>query len=196
MKSVLIICLCIAFTGCLGGSSKDPKRGLRSIISSPRLTDWGTEGPFAICPAGKVVKGFTLKIEPRKRRFDNTALNGIVFLCGKPQASMGNSPTYISSIEGPFGTYGPLLNCSSYAVGFQLKSQEHQGPFRDDVAATNLKLICADGEELEGYSEDEEYPDTAYTEPQLCPPGRAICGIQTQVEEYQRLSKFFPVASE
>jgi len=128
-------------------------------------------------------------VEPYRPRIDNTALNGIAFFCGKALGLLEDDPMYISSKQGRFGSFGPIFNCSTYAVGFSLKSQAYRGSWRDDVAAANLKLICADGEELEGYEEDYDYADAEYTQVQRCPTGRAICGIQTQVEEYQRFGK-------
>lgn len=193
MKFQLLVFLATC-SGCLGkrwSQVYSDRPGI--ILESPRVTNFGTPGREEFCRRGEVVKGFLLKVEPRRPRVDNTALNGIVFFCGKPTNKMEDNPWYLTSKQGRFGMYGPTLNCSTYAIGFRLKSQAYQGAFRDDVAATNLKLICADGVELEGYQHDDEYRDAEYTQGQLCLPGRAICGLQTQVEDYSRLSKKNPI---
>ena len=162
---------------------------VRDLVNSTKVTDFGVFGEFEDCPDDTLVIGFQLKVETRRpSRFDNTALNGITFFCGNPGTK--ESVLNATSSEGRFGSYRDAQYCPTYAVGFRLKSQSYQGAFTDDVAAVNLKLICADGTEIEGYDEDDNvYPDAKYSEPLRCKEGKAICGLQTQVEGYQFFRK-------
>lgn len=159
----------------------------RNILESPKLTDFGFWGPFENCTDGNIVTGFQLKMEEFGRPFDDTALNGVRFFCGSHQEN-------ITSSVGLYGEWGNPYFCSEYAIGFQLKSQKYQGPQDDDVAATNMKLICALGESIEGYeySEQQIYAENEYTGVQICPLGMALCGLQTQQEFPQAFgSKLF-----
>ena len=110
-------------------------------LESPQITDFGSWGEPEYCQPGKIVTGFQLKVEP-KHSIDDTALNGIRFFCGTPGSE--DQRTNITSKVGYFGNWGKIFNCSTYAVGFELQSQEYQGPRTDDIAANNFKLYCAD----------------------------------------------------
>ena len=158
------------------------------VLTSPKVTDFGRWGRFENCSNGLFVSGFQLKVEDYQRRTDNTALNMVLFHCG---GGIFKSLQNITSSIGSFGTEKESFFCNSYAIGFQLKSQEYQGRNRDDVAAINFKLICADGKEIEGYQETnrEQYSNSSYTAQRVCKPGKAICGLQTQVERRQLLGK-------
>ncbi len=161
-----------------------------TILESPRVTNWGEWGKFEKCSPGFLVTGFQLKVETKSNNNDNTALNGIRMSCGMPYR-----PDYIdmgrmTSSYGRYGTPREWVYCEGYAVGFQMKSQKPQGRNGDDVAAINLKVICDDGEEIEGYDENEDYyKDSAYSEPMRCPESTAVCGLQTQVEGPRWLGK-------
>ena len=50
------------------------------IISSDRVTNWGTWGEWSYCPEGSYAYGITVKVEKRVNLFapgDDTALNAI-----------------------------------------------------------------------------------------------------------------------
>ena len=120
---------------------------------------------------------------------DDTALNGIRFFCGQ---SPKQSPVWenVTSTISPFGKWGHILNCTApfYAVGFDLEVQTPQGQVKDDVGATNMKLVCGDGRRLEGYyynGDDHLYKNVSYVGEQFCPGGYALCGIRTKVEPFQ-----------
>jgi hypothetical protein len=158
------------------------------ILESPQVTNFGQYGPFENCSDGFLVTGFQLKMEAYRRRLDNTALNAVRFFCGN---MIFKSLENISSYRGVYGTYQTPKYCSTYAIGFQLMSQTYQGRRRDDVAATNFRIICADGIEIDGYNETSgyEYNNSSYTEARVCSLGQGLCGIQTQVEAPQGLGK-------
>ncbi|KAI4887794.1 hypothetical protein NFI96_024752 [Prochilodus magdalenae] len=69
-------------------------------------------------------------------------------------------------------------------TSFQLQVEPHQGRIRDDTAANNIKFRCSqDTEELIGNGTSwGEWGDWS----ESC-EGKAICGIQTKVEEPQGL---------
>lgn len=158
------------------------------ILQSPLVTNFGHWGEFENCTDGLLVTGFQLKVEAHRRRPDNTAVNAIKMFCGN---IIFKSVQDISSFRGPFGRYQKPQYCTTYAEGFQLMSQTYQGRNKDDVAAVNFKLLCADGQELEGFREPSGhvYRSSAYTQAQMCEPGQGICGIQTQVEYHQGFGK-------
>ena len=157
-------------------------------LESPQITDFGSWGEPDYCRPGQIVTGFQLKVEP-KHSIDDTALNGIRFFCGTPGGSE-DERTNITSKVGYFGNWGKIFNCSTYAVGFELQSQEYQGPRTDDIAANNFKLYCADGVAYEGYNDNgHTFTNSVYTGPQMCSLGQGLCGIQTQVERYQVFGK-------
>ncbi|CAG7827824.1 unnamed protein product [Allacma fusca] len=153
-------------------------------LESPQITDFGTWGEPTYCPPGEVVTGFQLKVEP-KNSVDDTALNGVRFYCGTPGGSNEDRQNITSKV-GHFGNWGRVFDCPTYAVGFELQSHEYQGPRGDDTAANNMKLHCAGGGAMEGFHDNgHTYVNSRYTDPQMCPTGKGICAIQTQVERYQ-----------
>lgn len=164
------------------------------ILENPQVTNWGDWArSMETCSAGLLVTGFQLKMEEKVDNQDNTAINGIRFMCGAPFR-----PGFVNmqQITSNYGRYGKAIErefCDDfgYAIGFQMKSQKYQGR-GDDVAAANMKLICFDGTELEGYDEQGDFfPESEYTEMQMCPEKMALCGLQTQVESPQWWGKFF-----
>jgi hypothetical protein len=55
-----------------------------------------------------------------------------------------------------------------------------------------MKLICADGAKMEGFNNNGNghlFAGANYTGEQRCPLGYGVCGIQTQVEDYQTVGR-------
>lgn len=64
--------------------------------------------------------------------------------------------------------------------------------YQDDIGASNLKVVCADGVQLEGFynnGQGHQFANVSYTGIQRCPTGYGLCGIRTKVEPYQILGK-------
>jgi hypothetical protein len=149
------------------------------------------------CTDGKVVTGFQLKVEPKNSLVDDTGLNGIRLFCGQPPVKDEDTteigkpgPIWqnVTSTVGIFGYWGVIYNCTTYATGFDLEVVPNRGNYKDDKAATNMKLICGDGRRMEGFHNNGNqhvFEGAQYTGEKTCPQGTAVCGIQTQVEEYQ-----------
>jgi len=62
-------------------------------------------------------------------------------------------------------------------IGFQLRSESDQRK-HDDTAANNLRVLCSDGQVIEG----EGTAWGEWTQIQTCRKRQAICSLQTQVE--------------
>lgn len=158
---------------------------LANVISSPRVTDWGEWGDWEYCSDGYVM-GMRLKTEPAQGPGDDTALNGVSFMCGnlgEPQKRLHSPERQIQSSTGRWGTWGVSYECpSGYAVGFQLRSEATQKG-HDDTAANNLRIFCSNSDpENVNYLEGSGLSWGEWTQPQLCRYGWAMCGIRTQVD--------------
>lgn len=180
----LIVCLLFGVV-----SARDTRELIEAVMESPRVTNWGRWGRPERCTPGLLVTGFQLKVHTKRPNQDNTAMNGVRFSCGAPYYPEYQDMELITSAYERNGRARERKFCEGYATGFQLKSQGDQER-GDDAAAVNMKLICDDGTEIEGYDEQEEYDNATYTEKQMCPDNTAICGLQTQVERLRRRSKF------
>jgi len=157
------------------------------VLESPKVTNFGDWTTFHNCSPGYLVTGYQLKVEEYSRRFDNTALNGIRFFCGNSIFRNIQNLTAAGYYGAPTGRY----YCNTYAKGFQMKSQSYQGRSRDDVAAINLRLICADNTTIEAYNErnPDTYKNSSFTAPQICPLDMGICGLQAQIERPQGIGE-------
>jgi len=161
-------------------------------LTSPIVTNWGTWGPFEICPEGTKVMGVQLKTEVWNfwnSAWDDTCLNAIRFYCGTPGSN--EISKVISSSEGQWGTWGEVTFChaQSYAIGFMLRVEEEDTPLLDETATNALRILCAGSEN--GFREvhgGEQWG--LWTNPRICDPNHQyFCGIQTQVEEPQGICK-------
>lgn len=162
------------------------EQGRDSIwITSPKITPWGTYGPVEFCPLNSFVTAMKLKVD-HEHSGDNSALNGIQLRCSD---LFKKNSTDISSVTGMFGEYGATKPCvHGFATGFQLRSQNGQGFYRDDVAAVDFKLICTDvnGTETEVIDDANKLlPWGAWTEIRRCPPKSIICGLTVQAEMFK-----------
>lgn len=173
----------------LANGAAVPSSELRTMLSSPNVTDWGEWGDWEYCPENTYVIGMRLKTEPTQGPADDTALNGISFMCGvigEPQMTLHSPSRKIQSLVGKWGTWGVSYECpGSYAVGFQLRSESDQKG-QDDTAANNLRIFCspASSEMSPGvhYLEGSGLSWGTWTTAQFCPFGWAMCAIKTQVE--------------
>jgi len=190
MERVVSLCLLLLTLVQFGYAEEDV------VIVSPEVTPFGDWGKWENCSQGKFVTAFQLKVEGKHSVVDDTGLNGVRFYCGRPVTTVdehNNSTTSwenVTSSVGPFGRWGSVHTCPTHAVGFDLEVQQPQGHYKDDVGAINMKLVCGDGSQIEGYSNngnDHLFPNVTYTGVQRCPTGYGLCGIRTRVEPYQIL---------
>ncbi|XP_040271212.1 vitelline membrane outer layer protein 1 homolog [Bufo bufo] len=113
---------------CTRPSSSEVVKIIRSTEGA-----FGSWGPTFSCNSG-YLKNFSLRVEPRIRG-DNTAANNIKFTCSDGSVLEGNGLTW--------GYYGPWSStCSEGMRGIQVRVQERQGFWRDDVALTDVKFLC------------------------------------------------------
>ncbi|KAM4748269.1 vitelline membrane outer layer protein 1 homolog [Rhinophrynus dorsalis] len=136
---------------------------------------WGTWGTMERCPGGTIAKGFSLKVEPRQGRGDDTALNGIRLHCSKHSSTFTEEK--ITSTVGPWGDWGPTIWCpSGFLNRFMLRVEGRQGK-GDDTAANNIAFICSSSNVLEGNGMTW---GSFGSWSGACSHG--ICGIRTKVE--------------
>lgn len=83
MNSIFHHLLCFYSFFVLSTSTHSAIVNRTTIISSPRITDWGAWGPWSTCPNREYVYGFQLKTERNRGEFDDTGLNGIRLFCAK-----------------------------------------------------------------------------------------------------------------
>jgi len=82
---------------------------------------------------------------------------------------------------GPWGSWRTEFYCTEgLVVGFQLRSEAPQSK-HDHSAANNLRVLCSDGQVIEG----EGTPWGQWTPVQKCRKRQAVCSLQTQVETNQ-----------
>merc|ERR1712243_393435 len=144
--------------------------------------NWGNWGKEEFCPDGDYVFGIRLKVEPHRRSFDDTALNGIELEC-RHLYSTATTKTIHSSV-GPWGNWYGWEKCSSSdgpVRGFQVRFENHHSHL-DDTALNEVKMECNNGKWLAPYS-PTHYGDW---KPILrCPSGTAAIGVETRLEPHQ-----------
>jgi len=170
------------------------------FIESPKLSLWGEWGQLEHCPSDQVVVGMRLKVHDSQGMKDDTGLNAVKFYCQNPYSYSEYSGDVVSitSLVGASGEWKKEFYCPKnsetkyLAVGFQLRSESSAG-VKDDTAGNNLKLICSDLFQRAGFVvlEGDGTSRGEYTKQQLCYPGYAICGLQTQVETSRSSEKSF-----
>jgi len=165
----LFLALCVS--GTLGAK----------ILESPPVTNFGDWGPWEHCLAGEYAVGFQLKTESwLGPLLDDTAINGIRLLCGKPgdEAYGGSHP--VSSSVGQWGTWGAIFGCRGLVNGFQFRS-EAAGQI-DCSAANNMRAFCSASD---NFVEGDGERFGTWTTPQHCETKQALCGIQSQLQPWQ-----------
>lgn len=150
-----------------------------STVHAGNWGDWADQ--FQYCPAGSFAYGINLKSEADRGNGDDSALNGISLHCYN--RSTGAFTGYVTSTEGPLGTWQASVTCSSTGdpiVSANLRVQAPQGNGVDDVAASGMRMNC------------KAAPNVDVTVPSATSIGtwggrkgcgtRAVCGIRTRVE--------------
>lgn len=118
---------------------------------------------------------------------DDSCLNAIKLVCGNPVT--GDIANFITSKEGTFGRYKAMHRCNGngYAVGFMLRVVEEDTAIVDETATNNLRILCAGS--TSGFMELDGEGWGEWTNPRICDSHEYICGIQTQVQDDQGISK-------
>ena len=64
--------------------------------------------------------------------------------------SRSDAVGYITSLEGPFGTWTSSIFCNdgSYAIGFQFKTEPYKGVDVDDTCGDAVRLLCSDNDTI------------------------------------------------
>ena len=140
-------------------------------------TSWGDWSNYIWCKAGKRVNGFRLRVEKNQGGDDDSALNGIQLSC----ENVGIS----NEIPGIWGTWRDWVYCNdgTYVTSFDLLSQHdiNRATNFDNVAASNVKMRCSDGKEINGGGLDlgdwEGYKS--------CPTRSYLCGVRAQFQKKQ-----------
>ncbi|XP_026052770.1 vitelline membrane outer layer protein 1-like [Carassius auratus] len=167
-------------------SDPDINRKNRWWLKVYYTTNWGSWGVKDICPNGTYAAGFSLKVEQLSQGFwdDNTALNGIRLHCIDPSKGLSSSYENYATVESEVGSWGKWTEIkwcpSGLLTAFQLRVESSQG-IEDDTAVNNIRFRCSRGSLLEG--DGTAWGEWGYMST-TC-KGKAICGIQTQVEEPQ-----------
>ncbi|KAK2898148.1 vitelline membrane outer layer protein 1-like [Channa argus] len=140
---------------------------------------WGEWGRMELCPEGYYASGFSLKVEGKQGRGDDTALNGIRLYCVNPNNNVNGQYSIIESSVGRWGEWTSVKWClAQRLVSFMLRVEPSIGD-GDDTAANNIKFLCSgSGVQLEG---DGLTWGTWGSWSSKCSKG-AICGLQTRVE--------------
>ncbi|XP_043938404.1 vitelline membrane outer layer protein 1 homolog [Protopterus annectens] len=150
------------------------ERSLIPVITVLNGCPWGSWGWTSYCPVNSKAHGFSLKIEGRQGRGDDTAMNGIRLYCTDGSGA-------VESKTGPWGEWKTAVWCPGDGVltSFSLKVEPPQGD-GDDTAANNIMFKCSSGPVIEGIGQEwgvyGSWSD-------LCDYG--ICGLQTKVEDSQ-----------
>lgn len=80
-----------------------PPPAPKPVIESPHITNWGTWGQPQSCGFGTFATGYTIKMDQYSAtRLDNTALDGIQFICAPP----GEKEPFLSQITSSVGEHG------------------------------------------------------------------------------------------
>ncbi|KAF2355061.1 Vitelline membrane outer layer protein I (VOMI) [Trinorchestia longiramus] len=144
--------------------------------------DWGSIG---LCPDQSFVHAIEVLFYP-PGAVDETAINAVKLYCStEDKVDTG----YVISASGPDGDwYGMRVCTTPFVTGFRGKVLEYQGLFTDDVAVQDFEAECNFGiEVLPGISnnKDEKFNEGEWSVWSQCPPGNAVCGLQTRVEAPQ-----------
>ncbi len=118
---------------------------------------------------------------------DDTCLNAIKFTCGNPIT--GEITKMITSTQGQWGNYRAMTRCNGagYAIGFILRVVEGSTALVDETSTNNLRILCAASST--GFIEMDGERWGEWTNPRICDSHEYMCGLQTQVEEYQGTCK-------
>jgi len=153
---------------------------------------WGDFGAFGPCvewcPVGSYVYGVQLKSEGAQGAGDDTAVNAIRLMCYDRWT--GAWTRTFTSRTGTWGTYGTAAVASSVdkpVVGTRFKFQPAAGTGIDDAQVTSATFKLKDGTWLLPSPSNVTWGNWLASD--QCQPGNAVCGMQTQTEDYQGASE-------
>ncbi|XP_013026081.2 vitelline membrane outer layer protein 1 homolog [Anser cygnoides] len=180
MPGACVLLLLVGLAGTTGRwQGQDLGRSDASVISVSNGGPWGDWAWPEMCPKGSYASGVSFKVEPPQGVMeDDTALNGVRLHCSR--GGNADSSYTAESQSGRWGSWTEVLWCphQGHLVGFALRVQVPQHGFlHDEVAATNARFACSDGQVLQG-------PGSVWGQwggwSHQCP--KAVCGIQTRQE--------------
>jgi len=160
-----------------------------------KLGDWASEPTF--CPSGSFVYGFRVRTDSSQDDGDYTALNDIELFCRKPGSL--SVTKMIKSSHMNLGDWGNETFCPSTnnpIVGFKVRDESPPfvGAAGEYSALNSIDMYCSQFSEVlqrfGGYVKDQELSTHPgiwgdWMPRQFCPKGKAVNGIQTQVQTYQ-----------
>jgi len=180
---------------CIACGSTTPTNGCRSttpttstptpttpttVLGDIKITGyWGSWGGYSFCPPGSFVYGYRLRVKAPGG--DDTALNDIELYCRRPNSAAITKK--IKSSSAPWGTWRGPTYCNGLdnpVVAMAGRMQGKVGKW-DDTALNSVALYCKTG------GPHAILPHAGYwgnwQEPLSCPPGTAVNGVKTQVEQ-------------
>jgi hypothetical protein len=165
-------------------------RSFSGELSAAAGGAWGTWGVSQFCVPGEFAYGLRTRIESAQGRGDDTALNTIQLLC-RPETSSSTPETeIISSKEGFWGDWSSWSKCATGEIlaSYELKVEGGQGG-GDDTAANAVRMGCRSIRSSVATPSYTLLPAQqqwgSWTGYRQTPVGKAICGIQTKVEDQQ-----------
>jgi len=141
---------------------------------------WGSWGEYSFCPPGSFVYGYRLRVKAPGG--DDTALNDIELYCRRPNSAAITKK--IKSSSAPWGRwYGPAYcnGLDNPVVGMAGRMERKQGK-GDDTTLNSVGLYCKNGGKFGGILVHEGYWGK-WQGRLSCPPGTAVNGVKTQVEQ-------------
>merc|ERR1712012_535489 len=165
VKMILKLTLHVALL-CLASAT----RQYDAVIEPRAESHYGTWGDEEFCPEGSWAGGFRLMVEENQGVGDDTALNAVELDCYNSEDEKVRT---ISSSQGDFGEWGHHSYCSDRQVltGISFRSE------RPETKTTDGEHLRSDNGAIWG----------TWSSKVECPEFMAICGIKTQVQEYQGL---------
>lgn len=167
------------------------------ILSSPPVTDFGAfdlQNGWKHCPEGTYIFGVSANQYQASAK-DHAGIAHVGFRCVNPQDMQESGILSLKTPALPGGNQEALkkwFNCDdkgSAAYGFQLYVQPPQTEGRDNVATTNVLLICSCEEKaVVKFDHDEDGRDHLglWTDDQICQPKQALCGFIGQFQTFEK----------
>ncbi|XP_052068553.1 vitelline membrane outer layer protein 1 homolog [Mytilus californianus] len=170
----------------VAASTKAAQRILKEVLSVANGGTWGPWSGPEFCAEGYYATGYSLKIEEKQGKGDDTALNAIRLKCRKGNNSPSTGGT-ISAQEGRWGQWSETTDCplGEQLVGFRLQVEAKQGR-GDDTAANTVNFRCRS---FNGGATNiigtRGFWGKVGAWSQTCPLGSAICGLEVRIEPNQ-----------
>jgi len=146
--------------------------------------NWAYQPTF--CPYGSFVNGYKVRVDSKKKwrrgdARDATALNDIILYCSEPGSVAADPIRNAHTWRGYWRREAWCSSTNTSVVGFKVREEGPQGR-GDDTALNSIAMYCSDGQEIRshpGYLGE-------WKPKQMCPQGKAVNGIQNQVQRFQR----------